>query len=110
AVQKRLVRNGSWFRAELDLQLTIQPQQTREIENVTTLHSRKLINLSPLRSGFLLIMVALGCFAVSPAPKAFGVSPPPDGGYRDKNTAEGDDALFNLAGGSHNTAIGFEAL
>jgi endosialidase-like protein len=63
-----------------------------------------------LRKAIPLCLVAVACFAVSSAPKAFGVSPPPDGGYRSKNTAEGDDALFNLAGGFHNTAIGFEAL
>lgn len=32
------------------------------------------------------------------------------GGYPGFNTAEGDDALFNLTTGSENTAIGFEAL
>jgi Chaperone of endosialidase len=63
-----------------------------------------------LRKAIPLCLVAVACFAVSPAPKAFGVSPPPDGGYRDENTAEGDDALLSLAGGHHNTAIGFEAL
>src|SRR5438445_11661005 len=38
------------------------------------------------------------------------VSPPPDGGYPEGNTAEGDDALLNLTTGSGNTAIGFQAL
>ncbi len=39
------------------------------------------------------------------------VSPPPDGGYPGGNTAEGDDALFNLSkNGYYNTAIGFHAL
>ena len=33
---------------------------------------------------------------------ARAVSPPPDGGYLNQNTAEGDDALFNLAGGVNN--------
>ncbi len=55
-----------------------------------------------------LFVFALACFAISPMAQA--VSPPPDGGYANKNTAEGDDALFNLAGGRHNTAVGFEAL
>lgn len=61
-----------------------------------------------LKKAIPLCLLALVCFALSPSSRA--VTPPPDGGYRDKNTAEGNDALFNLTGGSHNTAIGFEAL
>ena len=38
------------------------------------------------------------------------VSPPPDGGYPNQNTAEGDDALFSLTSGNDNTALGFNAL
>ena len=41
---------------------------------------------------------------------AFGVMPPPDGGYPNKNTAEGQDALFSLTNGTANTANGFSAL
>ena len=41
---------------------------------------------------------------------AFPVSPPPDGGYPNENTAEGENALFSLTTGEHNTAVGFEAL
>ena len=41
---------------------------------------------------------------------AQAVVPPPDGGYRNQNTAEGQDALFNLTSGSENTANGFQAL
>ena len=44
------------------------------------------------------------------APKAFGVSPPPDGAYPNKNTAEGQDALFSLTFGNANTANGYAAL
>ena len=44
------------------------------------------------------------------APKAFGVTPPPDGGYPNKNTAEGQDALFSLTNGTANTANGYSAL
>src|SRR5690242_16635623 len=44
--------------------------------------------------------------------RAFAVDPPPDGGYPGKNTAEGEDALFNLDTSqiTANTAIGFQAL
>jgi len=38
------------------------------------------------------------------------VSPPPDGGYPSKNTAEGQDALLSLTSGTANTAIGNVAL
>jgi uncharacterized coiled-coil protein SlyX len=53
--------------------------------------------------------VSLPCFT-SFTPKAFGVNPPPDGGYPFKNTAEGQDALFSLTNGTANTATGFSAL
>ena len=53
--------------------------------------------------------VSLACFTGF-APKAFGVTPPPDGGYPGKNTAEGQDALFSLTNGTSNTANGFSAL
>src|SRR5690242_12690633 len=43
-------------------------------------------------------------------PWASAVDPPPDGGYANENTAEGEDALFSLTTGEDNTALGFEAL
>ncbi len=60
--------------------------------------------------GFLLIPLVLACFALSPAPNAFGVTPAPDGGYAGNNTAEGTSALFSLTSGISNTAVGFQAL
>jgi hypothetical protein len=60
--------------------------------------------------GLFLIPLVLVCFGLSPAPNAFGVNPPPDGGYPGNNTAEGDDALFSLTTGTENTALGFGAL
>src|SRR6266496_2763855 len=101
-----------WFQVPrgTGLQLTIQPQQKRRIENMTTLHLRKSIGRSPLRLGFLLVGLALGCFGLSPASRALLPPPPPDGGYPNFNTAEGTDALFNLTTGSSNTAIGYRAL
>src|SRR5437667_9798311 len=68
----------------------------------------KLIPQSPLRLGFLLIPVALGCFALSPA--ALAVTPARDGGYPNQNTAGGEDALFSLTTGADDTAMRFDAL
>jgi hypothetical protein len=80
-------------------------------KNMKTLSLTKSVGRSPWRSGGILIVVALACFALSAAPTAFGgLSPAPDGGYPNRTTAEGDNALFNLAGGIDNTALGFDAL
>lgn len=41
---------------------------------------------------------------------ALAVEPPPDGGYANQNTAEGEDALFSLTIGGDNAAVGFHSL
>ena len=61
-----------------------------------------------LRNGFVLLVVVLVLLALSPT--AHAVTPPPDGGYPNNNTAEGDNALLKLTTGDNNTAIGFDAL
>jgi hypothetical protein len=71
-----------------------------------------LIQLKKATAVFL-AAVGLACFALSPTVRA--ISPLPDGGYADSNTAEGTNALFTFTGvspnnGGENTAIGFEAL
>jgi trimeric autotransporter adhesin len=51
----------------------------------------------------------VGAFVLA-ATTARAVSPPPDGGYVNGNTAEGKDALFSLTDGLDNTAVGHTAL
>ncbi len=47
---------------------------------------------------------------VAGATAALAVTPPPDGGYPNDNTAEGEDALFSLTTGALNVAVGTDAL
>jgi hypothetical protein len=75
----------------------------------TTPLARNPISQSPLRYGVFIILLVLAAFALSPTARA-QLSPPPDGGYPNDNTAEGTDALFSLTSGPDNTAMGFEAL
>ena len=58
----------------------------------------------------LLIPVLLACFALAPGAQAVLPPPPPDGGYPNLNTAEGQNALFSLTTGQGNTAVGWSAL
>ena len=62
-----------------------------------------------IKSYLPIVAVVLGCFGLLP-PKAFGVLPPPDGGYPGGNTAEGTKALFSLTTGGFNTAVGWYSL
>src|SRR2546429_9180310 len=92
-----------------------------------TLHdAQSLISRSSLPCRFPVVLLVLGLFALSPAVRA--VDPPPDGGYPNGNTAEGDQALnslmdgyvgntaigyqalFSTSAGAHNTGVGFQAL
>ena len=66
--------------------------------------------LTILHSQSILILVALTLGAFALVQRAEAVNPPPDGGYPNLNTAEGDFALSSLTSGASNTAIGFNAL
>src|SRR5438045_3200422 len=61
-----------------------------------------------LARAFLFVAIAFACFTFLPTLRA--VTPAPDGGYANGNTAEGDSALFSLTSGIDNTAIGAGAL
>jgi hypothetical protein len=61
-----------------------------------------------LRRVFLLVVLALAFFALPQMASA--VTPAPDGGYPNGNTAEGEGALFSLTTGFDNVAIGYETL
>jgi hypothetical protein len=58
---------------------------------------------------FFLILISLltGFTFLQPTQ---AVVPPPDGGYPSFNTAEGQNALFNLTSGAGNTALGWYSL
>jgi len=76
---------------------------------MTTLNLRKSIGPECFRR-FLLIPIALFCFALSPAAQAVLPAPSPDGAYPGNNTAEGQNALQSLTSGLNNAGIGFRAL
>src|SRR5437016_3650267 len=63
-----------------------------------------------LRRGLFLIPLVLAVAGVSLAPTARALRPPPDGGYPNETTAEGDGALSSLTTGQGNTALCSNAL
>jgi hypothetical protein len=56
------------------------------------------------------ILIVLTLLFSGLLPKAQAVIPPPDGGYPNFTTAEGDKALFSLTIGAANTAVGWFSL
>ena len=67
-------------------------------------------SINPSGRAFVAVAAALAILVTSPLNTVLAVDPPPDGGYPNNNTAEGNDALSNDAPGADNTAIGFNAL
>ena len=70
--------------------------------------SGTLSRLAVFRRVFLLVWPA--AIWLLPLYAVYAVSPPPDGGYPNANTAEGTNAFFHLATGAGNTATGYFAL
>ena len=77
---------------------------------ITNSSNRPLWRRGSVVPVLFLAIFALGFFALQPAPKAFGVSPPPDGCYPNFTTAEGCDALSLLTTGAGNTGLGWRSL
>ena len=69
-----------------------------------------LSQLKKVPSSTVITLVVMLLAFSQVGPKAFGVFPPPDGGYPNFNTAEGTNALDNLTSGAGNTAVGWHSL
>ena len=63
-----------------------------------------------LQRGLFLIPLVLALAGLALVPAARALRPPPDGGYPNETTAEGDGVLFSLTTGGGNTALGSNAL
>jgi Chaperone of endosialidase len=64
--------------------------------------------MKPMSRLIITILPFLCLFTAGP--KAQAVVPPPDGGYPNFTTAEGQNALFSLTSGAANTAVGWSSL
>jgi trimeric autotransporter adhesin len=91
-------RNSTKYISER-LKLTSRERESWEGQN-----TENKLNLMKNRSiTCATIVLALASFAL---PIAQAVVPPPDGGYPNVNTAEGQNALLSLTTGQWNTALG----
>jgi hypothetical protein len=71
--------------------------------------SRRVVQKLHIMKTSIQLVITFLCLSAA-GPKTQAVVPPPDGGYPGGNTAEGQNALFNLAGGGFNTAVGWLSL
>jgi Chaperone of endosialidase len=72
------------------------------------IRARNCVHRSVSWSPLFLFSFLITCFAL--LPNAQGVSPAPDGGYPNGNTAEGENALKSNTTGRDNTAVGYNSL
>jgi uncharacterized coiled-coil protein SlyX len=75
---------------------------------MNTGYMRSLVVWLPNRRRFFVLLCVL-VYCAFPL-ETRSVSPAPDGGYPNGNTAEGNGALFSLTNGAWNTALGLQAL
>lgn len=75
---------------------------------MNTEYMRSLVDWLPNRRRFFVLLWVL-VYCAFPL-ETRSVSPAPDGGYPNGNTAAGDAALFSLTNGAWNTALGLQAL
>jgi hypothetical protein len=85
-----------------------QGRQNPKIMKKILLNTLTSLKRAPSPRGWFVTALLVACFALSPQMQA--LSPPPDGGYPNGNTAEGDSALLGLTGGFYNSAVGFLSL
>src|SRR5438270_8607545 len=76
----------------------------------TTLHPRNSINRSQLHCRFVLVALALACFAHLRTTQAAGGNPRYEGDAGNGNTVEGFQALFSNTTGAFNNALGYQTL
>jgi Chaperone of endosialidase len=76
----------------------------------TTVTLRNSISPAATQDSFLVVVLAVASLALFPIQDGLAVTPAPDGGYANENTAEGTNALKALTTGADNTAVGFQAL
>jgi Chaperone of endosialidase len=106
-------RQTDLYQAEILPRQVLRLFRTRNLGKSKHAGKRKKNHMTPLiqlkrTAPLFLAAFLLSCFA--PLPMAQAVDPPPDGGYPGFNTAEGQDALFNLSDGGFNTAVGWFSL
>jgi hypothetical protein len=91
--KKAKTTKGNWFMKNSNVQYKATTPRHKE-----------------LRRGLFLIPLVLALAGLAFSPTARALRPPPDGGYPNETTAEGDGALFSLTTGEGNTALGSNAL
>lgn len=72
--------------------------------------ARFFLNSPDMKTSIPAVLITFAVLSFALVQNTQAVSPAPDGGYPLGNTAEGENALFNLNGGTFNTALGSEAL